>query len=108
MAGLGRDEVKLLMQWDIKPEREQEYFEFIVREWVPGINTLGIEPTGAWYTAYSASQQSQILTEAVIEDLATARRILKTDEWQSLHEKLLEYVYNYGQKIVRITGTFQL
>lgn len=108
MASLGKDEVKLLMQWDIKPEREQDYFEFVVREWVPGITRLGIEPTGAWYTAYSANHRSQILTEAVAEDLNTMRGILNSSDWQNLHEKLLEYVHNYEQKVVRVTGGFQL
>ena len=26
---------KLIMTWDIAPEREQEYFEFVVREFIP-------------------------------------------------------------------------
>ena len=33
--------VKLLMNWDIKADRQQEYFEFVVREWVPGMQRLG-------------------------------------------------------------------
>ena len=32
--------VKLLMTWDIAPEREQDYFEFLVREFIPGIQRL--------------------------------------------------------------------
>ncbi len=108
MAELGKENVKLLMHWDIKPEREQDYFEFVVREWVPGITRLGIEPTGAWYTAYSHDRQSQIMTEGVAEDLDTMRRILKSKDWLRLHERLLEYVSNYKQKVVRVTGDFQL
>lgn len=108
MADLGKENVKLLMNWDIKSEREQDYFEFVVREWVPGITRLGIEPTGAWYTAYSHDRQSQIMTEGVAEDLETMRRILKSKDWIRLHEKLLEYVSNYKHKVVRVTGDFQL
>ncbi|MBL8165715.1 MAG: hypothetical protein JNJ61_27270 [Anaerolineae bacterium] len=108
MSDLNKDPVKLLMQWDIKSEREQEYFEFVVREWVPGITRLGLEPTGAWYTAYSATHQSQIMTEGLAEDLETMRRILKSKEWQRLHERLIEFVNNYKQKVVRNTGEFQL
>jgi hypothetical protein len=36
------------------------------------------------------------------------RGILVSDEWQSLHTKLQEYVHNYQQKIVHVTGGFQL
>jgi hypothetical protein len=107
MASLGKDQVKLLMRWDIKPEREQDYFEFVVREWVPGITRMGMEPTGAWYTAYSRDKQSQIMTEGLVEDLENMRRILASQEWTRLHERLLEYVINYEQKVVRVTGDFQ-
>jgi hypothetical protein len=109
MADLGKDNVKLLMQWDIKQEREQEYFEFVVREWVPGITRLGLEPTGAWYTAYSQNKGApQILAEGLAEDLDTMRKILKSKEWEKLHERLLEFVTNYQHKVVRVTGGFQM
>ena len=35
--------VKLLMSWDIAPEHEQEYFEFVVREFIPGVQRMGFE-----------------------------------------------------------------
>jgi hypothetical protein len=101
--------VKLLMNWDIKPGRDQEYFEFVVREWVPGIQRLGLQTTGAWYTVYSRQKDApQIMTEGVAKDLETMRGILTSDDWGGLHEKLQEYVQNYKQKIVHVTGGFQL
>ena len=100
--------VKLLMNWDIKPGRDQDYFEFVVREWVPGVNKLGIEPVAAWYTIYSRDNTPQILAEALADDLPTLRTILESPEWNELHESLMEYVNNYRHKVVRITGGFQL
>jgi hypothetical protein len=100
--------VKLLMHWDIQPGRDQDYFEFVVREWGPGITKLGIEPTGAWYTAYASSTAPQIMAEGIAEDLDTMRRILRSKEWQELHEKLMEYVSNYSHKVVRTSGQFQI
>lgn len=100
--------VKLLMHWDIKPGHDQDYFEFLIREWGPGITRLGIEPTGAWWTAYSSRSMPQIMAEAIADDLATMQGILKSEEWQQLHSKLLEYVDNYTQKVVRTSGEFQL
>ncbi|RMG85270.1 MAG: hypothetical protein D6712_09795 [Chloroflexi bacterium] len=101
--------VKLLMEWDIKPGRDQEYFEFVVREWVPGINRLGVQPIAAWYTIYSRdSNTRQILAEAVADDLETMKRVLQSTEWATLHDKLLDYVENYTHKVVPVTGGFQL
>jgi hypothetical protein len=36
------------------------------------------------------------------------RKILGSAEWQRLHDKLLECVTNYSQKVVRTSGEFQL
>ncbi len=98
--------VKLLMSWDIKSGREQPYFEFVVREFAPGLMRLGLQPTEAWYTVYGDGPQ--ILTGAVAEDIETMRRILAGDDWRQLREKLLEYVSNFGQKVVTASGRFQL
>lgn len=99
---------KLIMYWDIKPGRDQDYFEFVVREWGPGITKLGIDLSGLWYTAYSSGTASQIMAEATTEDLKTMRRILQSSEWQQLHDRLLECVMNYHQKVVRTSGEFQI
>ena len=98
--------VKLLMSWDIRDGQEQEYFEFVVREFVPGIQKLGIRPTEAWYTQYG--EGPQILAGAVSDDLSSMRSALATDEWTTLLDRLLLYVTNYDQKVIRATGGFQL
>lgn len=98
--------VKLLMTWDIKPGSESDYFEFVVREFAPGIMKMGVQPTEAWYTVFGDGPQ--ILTGAVAEDLETMQEILASEEWQKLKGKLFEFVTNFDFKIVRATGRFQL
>jgi hypothetical protein len=98
--------IKLLMSWDIKEGRDSEYFEFVVREWVPGVTRLGLQPTEAWFTIYG--DQPQVLTGGIAEDLGAIESILGSEEWQSLHNRLLDYVSGYRQKIVPATGTLQL
>jgi hypothetical protein len=98
--------VKLLMSWDIRPGQESEYFEFVVREFAPGITRLGIRPTEAWYTVYGNGPQ--ILTGGVAENLKAMQEILVTDEWKELHDKLMGYVTNFEHKIVAATSRFQL
>ena len=98
--------VKLLMSWDIKEETEQEYFEFMMRDFVPGLMRMGIQPTEAWYTVYGDGPQ--ILTGGVADDLETMERILASDEWNRLEAKLLNLVSNFQYKIIRANGRFQL
>ncbi|MBI3243726.1 MAG: hypothetical protein HYZ49_15685 [Chloroflexi bacterium] len=98
--------VKLLMSWDIKAGVEQEYFEFVVREFVPGITRLGIQPIEAWYTVYGNSPQ--ILTAGVADSKEVIEKALSTEEWQALQDKLETYVDNLEKKIIRAGGGFQL
>lgn len=98
--------VKLLMTWDVVPGREQEYFEFVGREFVPGMQRLGIRPTEAWLTTYG--QRPQILTGGVTETLQQMRTALSTAEWQGLRERLMTYVTNFSLRIVHATGGFQM
>ncbi len=98
--------IKLLMTWDIRPGRDAEYFEFVVREFVPGLTKLGLQPTEAWFTIYGRSPQ--ILTGGITESMASMQQILTSDEWHALHSRLMELVTNYQQKIVPHTGNLQL
>jgi len=98
--------VKLLMTWDILPGQAQEYFEFIVREFLPGMQKLGVEPTDAWYTAYGDGPQ--IMVGGVAPNLAEMEKFLTSREWLAVSEKLMQYVENYSYKVVRMRGGFQL
>mgnify|MGYP000979815268 FL=1 len=41
---------KLLMRWDIQPDRESEYSDFVANEFIPSISKMGIADIQAWYT----------------------------------------------------------
>jgi hypothetical protein len=94
------------MTWDILPGREQEYFEFVVRDWIPGIQRLGLEPSDAWYTMYG--EQPQILAAAQTSNLVSLQRILDSQDWQSLTRQLLDYVEDFNYKVVPARAGFQL
>jgi len=98
--------IKLLMSWNIRPGHEDKYFEFIVEEFGPTLNELGMRITDSWYTQYGS--QPQILTGGVTEDIASMQDALSSPQWHQLREKLLGYVTDYSQKVVPANGGFQL
>ena len=98
--------IKLLLTWDIKPGQDQEYFEFMVREFAPRITRLGLTPTEAWFAVYGDCPQ--IMMEGITDDLNTMRKLLASEDWSELYGKLLNYVDNYEQKVVRGSPGFQL
>jgi hypothetical protein len=97
--------VKILMTWDIAPEHEQEYFEFVIGEFVPGVQRLGLHPAEAWATLYGTYPQIQVVLLA--DDDQQARRILDSGDWSLLQDRLFTYVKNYSHKIVPARGGFQ-
>ena len=99
--------IKLLMQWDIKMGREQEFSEFVVREFAPKLMQLGIEPSEVLYTMYGDGPQ--MLAIGAVESQEKLSVILESGSWETLHEKLQTYVTNYSHKAVRDNGrNFQL
>lgn len=97
--------VKVLMTWDISAEHDQEYFEFVVGEFIPGVQRLGFQPAEAWATIYGAYPQIQVALLA--ESAAQARRILASNEWSELQDRLFGFVKNYSYKVVPAKGGFQ-
>ncbi len=97
--------VKILMTWDISPEHEQEYFEFVIGEFVPGVQRIGLQPIEAWATVYG--QYPQIQVGLLAEDAAQAQQALSSPEWLRLSAQLFHYVRNYSHKIVPARGGFQ-
>ena len=97
--------VKVIMSWDIIPGQEQEYFEFVVRRFMPGVQKLGMALSDAWVTIYG--DNPQILVGAVVPGREKAERIITSEEWLRLNKRLLDYVQNYELKVAPLEGGFQ-
>lgn len=98
--------IKILMTWDILPGREQDYFEFVVRDFIPSMQRMGMEVSDAWFTMYG--NQPQILAAAHMPSINLLNKILESSDWQDLTNRLLDYVENFGYKIVQSRSGFQM
>jgi len=97
---------KLLMRWDVRPETESEYFEFLVHEFIPGLNKLGISDIQVWYTQYGDCEQK--LASGIANTKEKMLDALNSQAWEQLNEKLQEFVDNFSQKVIPATGGFQI
>jgi len=97
--------VKLIMTWDILPNHEQEYFDFLVREFVPSLNRLGFELSDAWATIYGDQPQVQI--SALLPNESEAEQRMAKPEWMELKEKLQQCIQNLECKLVPARQGFQ-
>ena len=98
--------VKLLMTWDILPGREQEYFEFVVRDFIPGLQGLGMEPSDAWFTMYG--DQPQIMAGAQMSGISSLQSVLDSSDWDGLIQQLMDFVENFEYKVVPARSGFQM
>lgn len=97
---------KLLMQWDVRPESETEYFEFLVHEFIPGLDKLGIKDIQVWYTVFGECEQK--LASGFTETPEQMKKAIRSEAWFQLIEKLQSFVENFGQKMVSGRRGFQL
>ena len=97
--------VKVIMTWDIAAEREQEYFEFVIGEWVPGVQRLGFQPVDAWATVFGSYPQIQV--GLLADNELKAREMLGSKDWKMLEDRLLTFVSNFSYKVVQARVGFQ-
>ncbi len=98
MDDMPSNPVKFLLTYDIRPEIQDQYFQFVLGEMVPTLQSMGLVMGGAWHTAYG--QYPMRLVEFVAEDRATLERVLTSPVWEDLESRLQRFVHNYSRKTV--------
>jgi hypothetical protein len=97
--------VKLVMTWDIAPDHEQDYLEFVINEFVPGVQRMGLQPVEAWATVFGDYPQIQV--SILAEDLPDVQRALNSESWIQLQDKLFALVKNFSYKVIPARSGFQ-
>ena len=95
-----------MMQWDILSGKESEYYDFVVNEFIPQLQRLGLDDIEFWYTTYGDA--SQIQASGVVPTKEQAETIVHAEDWDNLTIQLQDMVEDYVQKIIPATGGFQL
>ncbi len=91
---------KLILTYDIQSGVQDTYFEFMLGELVPAVQSLGLQMGGAWHTAYG--EYPLRLVEFIAEDSDALHAVLESKMWADLERRLHSYVVNYSKKIVRL------
>jgi hypothetical protein len=99
------EQVKVLLSYNIRPGHENAYRRFVLEEFLPKAQELGLMPTDAWHTAYG--NYPNRLLGFVADDADTARTVLQGQEWQGLVHRLEGYAGTFTQRLVRFRGGFQ-
>jgi hypothetical protein len=90
--------VKLMHYWTIIPSKADEYADFIVHKFIPGINGLGLHTAAGW--SVLVGSYSEVIVETVSNDLDQLEIALKSTEYRRLKSDLLNYIKRYKTKIL--------
>jgi hypothetical protein len=97
--------VKLLLTYDIKEHRKAEYYHYIVHEFLPRAQSLGLYLESVHETVYG--NYPNRLVSFVARDVDTMARALHGDVWDSIETKLGEFVTDYEKRLVNFKRSFQ-
>lgn len=90
--------VKLVISFDIKPGSQQVYYQFMISQFIPSVQGMGLRMSDAWHTVYGEYPSRS--TSFVGLDLQEMRTFLISPEWKDLEERLQEYVNRYSWRII--------
>jgi hypothetical protein len=98
-------EIKLLLAYDIKPHREAEYYRYVLGEFLPTLQNMGLIMIEGWHTAYGDYPMRLIAFRA--QDEVVMQNALNSSEWREAKDKLLKLVRDYEQRVVTSRNPFQ-
>ncbi len=98
-------DLKLLLSYNIKSNREAEYYRYVLGEFLPQLQEVGLMMIEGWHTAYGKYPVRLLVFRA--QDETDMYEILKSAAWRDNKEKLLTLVKDYEERVVPAKNVFQ-
>ena len=99
-------EYTLLLRYDIRPEVQEVYFRYVLGEFAPALQERHLYLQDAWHVLYGDYPERQI--EFITDDLDNIRKLLKSDQWADLEQRLIDFTTNYTRRITRYNGKVKI
>lgn len=96
---------KLLMIYDIRPDKVNSYYYYVLKEFVPELESMGLYMFGVWHIAYGDYPVRQL--EFVSENLDTVQEVFQSERWETLEERLKSLTLRYERKVIPFRSGFQ-
>jgi len=94
----------MLLSYNILPQYQQEYMEFMVSTFVPALQRIGLENMGVWHTAYGNYPMRLLVFVAEEKMMQDA---LADESWREMETRLRNFVTDYTCRIVPFSPGFQ-
>lgn len=97
--------LKLLLSYNIKQNREAEYYRYVLGEFLPELQSIGLIMDEGWHTAYGNYPIRLIVFRT--QDGVEMTDVLISEQWSRGKEKLLKFVHDYEERVVPARNVFQ-
>jgi hypothetical protein len=98
--------LKLLLSYDVNTDNLQEYYQFVMGQYIPLLQAMGLQVSEVWHTAYGDAPNR--LIGFVCEERQTMTELLENEKWAALNEQLSQYVTQFNFKVIPYRGGFQI
>jgi hypothetical protein len=96
---------KMLITYDILPDKYELYYRYILGEFVPSLRDLGLHMTYAWHVPYG--DYPARLIEFICDNRHTLMTAMANPRWTQLETRLKSYTTHYHRKVVHFEDRFQ-
>jgi len=98
--------LKLLISYNVDLEDAQEYYRFVLGKYIPAMQSMGLEMSEAWHTAFG--EYPNRLIGFVSRDGDILRELMVGEVWEELNEELSDHVSELDFKVIPYKLGFQI
>ncbi len=95
----------MLLTYNIVDDRQEIYMRFMLNEFIPTLQSIGLTNVGVWHTAWG-NYPIRLLV-FVSENSSAMSRAVKSDVFNNMEEKLKSFVSDYTRRVVVFDPGFQ-
>lgn len=96
---------RLILSYDVHPDKFERYYNYVLGEFVPHLQQMGLQMIFAWQVVYGDYPARQV--DFVCYDRETLLAALHSDTFKRAEERLKSYTLIYNRKVVRFQNRFQ-
>jgi len=100
---ISKDTIKFNQVWNVMSHKKDEYDRFVINEYFPVLNELGISVAGEWEVLIGDGPG--IICEGRVSDINNLIRNLQSKRFQNANRELKQHIEKYRSRILTLHGS---
>ena len=97
--------ILFIQHWDVTPGEYEDYASFIINDYNPNMQKMGIPLVGGYYV--KIGEGPRIVAVSTVHETANLRSIMSSRDYEDLLSRLFRYVWKYSNKVYVPSGRIQ-